>query len=492
MPYLHGNMVDRDLANIVALLDQLRPALKQGDRARLVDITRQLVALRAPVGRQWEKLAQIAAANGELTLARAAIDLFVGSQGGGPNAQYQKVGLLTFIGAWREAHALLHALPADSPSPIAQAYSRGAAALYSGKAEEARHELERATQLDPRSGSAWYLLSLAVDFASEPALADRLIAAERGMGNAPPGEQAAYLHALGKLHDGRGEHALAFAAFTRAGAQMKAAQPYDVDGDRNRAADAVRGYSAERIAAIAGRQREPTARTIFVTGLPRSGTTLVQQILTSHGDVSDGAEIARMSLLAQDIGGLSWDALSTYVEAHGVAPAARLWDHWMDERFPGSRRVVDKSVDASRALGIAATLLPDAPLIWVTRDPLDCAWSCYRTCFLNLPWTSDLQDIALHFRLEAELLAQWQQILGERLLVVPYEALVASPQGWIRRILRHCGLSEESQVFAPHENRLTPATPSLMQVRRPINRDSIGAAEPYRPFLEPFIKAYFG
>jgi hypothetical protein len=164
----------------------------------------------------------------------------------------------------------------------------------------------------------------------------------------------------------------------------------------------------------------------------------------------------------------------------------------LGERFPLPGRVVDKTTDTSRKLGIAAAVLPEAPLIWLRRDPLDCAWSCFRTGFMaGIRWSNDLGDMAYNFRLEDRLLAQWQQNLGERLLVVPFEALVSEPESWIRGILVHCGLAEERQVFAPHENRRAVATASVMQVRQPINRRGIGSAEPYREFLEPFVRDYF-
>jgi hypothetical protein len=135
--------------------------------------------------------------------------------------------------------------------------------------------------------------------------------------------------------------------------------------------------------------------------------------------------------------------------------------------------------------------LPEAPIVWLKRDPLDCAWSCFRTHFLaGVSWSYDLADIAHHFRLEDELLARWQDILGDRVLVVPYEGLVADSAGWIRRILAHCQLSEEPEAFSPHENRRAVTTSSVMQVRRPINRAAVGAAEPYRAFLQPFVDAY--
>lgn len=491
-PPRRPNEADRDVAATLVLVEQLQPALRRDDRAETVDIVRRLITLRAPMGGQWQALAQIAADNGEIGLAREAIELYVGSNPGNPDAQYQKAGLLAHIGAWSEAQAVLRTLPPDIPEPASHAYSRGTTALFLGETDEARRQLEEATRLRPQTGAPWLSLAAVVDFAREPELADRIIANERAMDSAVPSERGLYCYALGKVHADRGEHARAFEAFARGARRIRSTLAYDRHRDSKIATEAVSGYDAERIAALARRQSEPTARSIFVTGLPRSGTTLVEQILASHSAVSDGAETNRLSLLVKDIRGLSWSALAEYVDRAGASAVARLWHHWMDERFPAPGRVIDKTINTSRLLGLAATLLPEAPLIWLRRDPLDCAWSCFRTYFLqSIPWSYDLEDIAFHFRLEDRLLSQWRDILGERLLVVPYEELASEPELWIRRLLSHCGLTEEPAVFAPHENRRPVTTSSAMQVRRPINRKGIGAAQPYRAFLEPFIGAYY-
>src|SRR5690606_37782077 len=169
-----------------------------------------------------------------------------------------------------------------------------------------------------------------------------------------------------------------------------------------------------------------------------------EQILTSHSAVSDGGELNRLGLLVKDVRGVSHEALGRHVDEVGAPATARLWRHWLDKRFPGGGRIVDKTDNSTRMLGLAAALLPEARLYWMRRDPLDCAWSSFRTYFLGLlPWSYDLEDIAFHFRLEDRLLEQWREILGTRLLVVPYESLVDDPGVWIRRILRHCGLDEE-------------------------------------------------
>lgn len=484
---------DRDLADVVALVARLDPAIEQQNRRELVEVIGKLVELRAPLGPQWQRLAYLADEKGETGLAREAIDLYVAAREGEPAALYEKAGFLAHTGDWQEAYGLLRKLPANVPDDAANAYSRGTTALYLGRADEARAELERATSLQPKLAAAWQLLGMVVDYARAPDLADRLISAGREMENAPPADHAIYSYALGRAYADLGEHRQAFAAFEGAARQLKPFVPYKREHDRATAAIAARGYSSERIGALAAMQHEPTDRCMFVTGLPRSGTTLVEQILTSHSAVSDGGEIDRLRLLAGDVGGLSYDAASAYVHRHGAAAAAHLWGRWLDQRFPAPGRVVDKTVNTTRLLGLVATLLPDAPLIWLTRDPLDCAWSCFRTFFNNsMPWSNDLEDIAYHFRLENELLEQWQEILRDRLLVVPFEELASDPDPWIRRIVAHCALAEEPSVFAPHENARVVTTSSAMQVRRPINRAGIGVAEPYREFLAPFINRYYG
>lgn len=485
------DQADRDRARALALVEQLQPALQREDRATIVDSVRQLIELRAPMGGQWLALAQIMTDNGEIGLARRAIDLYVDSSAGNPAALSQKAAMLAHIGAWEEAAAVLDTLPPGQPDAATHAHMLGVAALHRGKTEQAREQLDRATQLRPQSGAAWHSLATLVDFAREPELADRLVAAEIAAENGAPDDRAQYYYALGKAHADRGEPARAFAAVARGASLVRSAFGYDRERDSLIATNAVLGYDAERMAAFAREQTEPTGRSIFVVGLPRSGTTLVQQILTSHSAVSGGGETTRLSLFAKDIRGIAYADLVKYVERVGAPSTARLWRHWMDELFPGPGRVVDKTTNTSRLLGVAAALLPDAPLIWLKRDPLDCAWSCFRTYFgPSQPWSYDLEDIAFHFGLEAQLLTQWRDILGDRLLVVPYEELVTEPGPWISRMLAHCGLPEEPQAFAPHENRRPVSTASMMQVRRPINRAGVGAAEPYREFLAPFIAAY--
>jgi len=475
----------------VALLRDLRPALEREDRARTVAIVRQLLALSPALGGQWAPLAQVAAENGELTLARAALARFVAASGRSAEARYERAGFLAHFGLWVEADAALEEVPPTVPDPGANAHSRGTAALHLGRSEEARAHLERALTHRPLSGPTWLSLATLVDLAKDEDLAERIVAAERAMAAAAPGDRATFGYALGRARHARGEIDAAFATFAAGAALLRQGQRYDREADRRLAAEVVRGLDSATVADIAGLDNVDTSRAIIVTGLPRSGTTLVEQVLTSHSAVSDGGEINRLSLLRKDIGGVSGDAISEHARRGGARWAGELWNHWLAERFGPAGRVVDKTIHNTRLLGLAAALLPQAPLVWVRRDPLDCAWSCFSTWFAGTQaWTNDLADIAWHFRLEDAVLARWREVLGERVLVIDYEHFVGDPGRAIPALLAHCGLPPEDAPLAPHRNPRPVATASAVQVRRPISTASVGAAERYRGHLAPFLAAY--
>ena len=208
------------LTPVLQLIGQLQPALERHDRPKLRDVVAELVALRAPMGGQWEALARIAASIGELRLSRTAADLFVEASGGSALAQFHKAALLTESGGWSEAYAILSSLPDHVPNAASNAYSRGTSLVMLGRMDEAREQLERVVKLRPASASAWLGLAMITDAARDEHLLGRLMAAERSVMMLPPADRAPYYYAVGKAHADRGEHRRAFAAFAR-GAQMR-------------------------------------------------------------------------------------------------------------------------------------------------------------------------------------------------------------------------------------------------------------------------------
>lgn len=476
---------------MVRALATLKDALARRDRSGTNQAVQALLDGRAPLGEQWRGIARLMQVSGEYTLALRAIDAVIDGSGNKAHARYARVVLLTQAGRLRDAYDLLATLPPDVPDRAGHAYVLGNTAMTLGRVEEARGHLRAALAHRPGWGPAWLSLATAVDFARD-ALGEQLLAEQPAAERQGAADLARYYYAVGKLHADRKDPPASFAAFARGAALLRSETPYSRAGDVANARAAMTGYPDGMLERLREHRSDETRRPIFVTGLPRSGTTLVEQIIASHSSVRDGGELNIAQHLAVAAGGVSGDDLGRYL-AGGGSPEAlgSLYLHLLAERFGPGGRIVDKTIDSSRYLGVIAAALPDAPLIWMRRDPLDCAWSCFRTFFIHgVAWSYDLADIARHFRLEDQLLAFWKGRLGDRLLVVPYAELVEAPERWTRQMLEHCSLPEESKVFTPHRTERAVATASSLQVRRPINREGLGVAAPYRSQLQPFIDAF--
>ena len=473
------------------LARQIGEALQANDRARFVDLVRRLVTARAPMNQGWKSLTQPLLDFGELGLARQSIDLYVAANPGSAEARFEQALIYTRTARADDAYAILGELPRSVPDVAGNAYLRGTIALNLGRMDEAREAVLVAHRQRPTSGQIFQTLSALGSMAAMPDIAEIILAAERPMESAGEGEQAPYLYALGKTLDELGEHDRAFDAFARGAALIAARRPYDAAADAAGAAQAIAGWDRATIDRIGAEVSLPTSDAIIVTGLPRSGSTLVEQILVSHSAVDDGDELGRFNLIAREVGGVSFDRLQRWLDGHRADEATGLYQHLFRERFSGTGRAVDKTLEASRYLGLLAALLPHAPILWMRRDPLDNAWSTFHTYFLaGLPWSWSPPAIAAHFRIEDKLFNHWRDVLGDRLMPVSYEALVCDPLVAIPTVLGHCALDVEPPVFQSHRTERLVTTNSVAQVRQPISSSAIGKAEPYRGHFESFLAPY--
>lgn len=457
-------------------------ALQRRDRLAAVAAAQALVKADVPLGNQWRSVAHFARTAGEWTLAFAAMAKFLASAPADPDRLLAQADLLASGGRTEEALATLHRLVATAPNDARVRHFLGTLHIQQGDSEEGKEHLEAALGLWPQSGPTWLAWADASDFAQDDAAYERLLSISSRIGSTPPANRAPFLYALGKAHGDRGDTERAFAAFSEGAALVRPERRYDPVADLEEARASLVSPTDHRPAATADDERA-----IFVSGLPRSGTTLVEQILATHSDVAGGGELNLTSLAADSMRSLSIDDSRRASEVF-----AERYHHLLAERFgSGPGRIVDKSLNTSRFLRLVANGLPDAPLVWLRRDPLDAAWSCFRTYFAaGVAWSFDLEHLGTHFAIEDMVFDQWAAALGQRMLTIPYRGLVIEAEQWVPRLLSHCRLTNEPGVMNFHQTRRAVTTSSVSQVRRPLYTSALGSSAPYADHMGPFLAAY--
>ena len=218
----------------------------------------------------------------------------------------------------------------------------------------------------------------------------------------------------------------------------------------------------------------PDPRPVFIVGLPRSGTTLTEQIIASHPLVHGAGELADVRRIASSIpelvGQPSLDGFAalTALDRDSAQVAARRYLDRLDNLAPRARvRVVDKNPENDQYLGLIAILWPTARVILCRRDPRDVAVSCWRTNLPTTPWSSDWNHVAQLFADNQRLMEHWRQVRPLEWLDLDYEELVGDLEGQSRRLIEFLGLEWDPACLSFHQNRRVVRTPSLVQVRQP-------------------------
>lgn len=262
---------------------------------------------------------------------------------------------------------------------------------------------------------------------------------------------------------------------------------YGRDAEERRFADIARLFSAENMARLADAGIE-SAEPIFVFGMPRSGTTLVEQIIASHPMVQGTGEtpyfdtIARTSIVSRPSSELTPDSLALcghrYLESIGA-------------HVPASMRFVDKTNSNFQYAGPISLLFPGARMIHCRRDALDTCLSCYALLFDHgHEFSYDLAELGHYYGLYRQLMAHWRGLLGpETLLEIDYESLVDDTEAQVGRILDFCGLPWDDACLRFYETKRLVTTSSFDQVRSPIYKGSAGRARRFRPWLGALVEA---
>lgn len=369
----------------------------------------------------------------------------------------------------------------------------GVLCLESGAFEEAKGLFREVLAVEPENISAHFHLAQAgkiksggENLATLEAMLPKLATLEE--------DQRIILHyTLGKTYDDLGEYARAFPHFM-AGACLKRSKLNDSIQTENeqtrRILEIVDEAFVRRMAGSGDSSEQP----VFVLGMPRSGTTLTEQIIASHPEVHGAGELKDLlRLVLQTAPGQNprpfpenWAAL----DRETLTAWGRQYAAGLRQRAPGARCITDKMPANYQALGLIPLMLPNARIIHVKRNPVDTCLSCFTRLFSQeQSATYDLRELGQHYRNYASLMAHWRTLMPGRFLEVQYEEIVADLDTQAKRLIAFCGLEWDEACLAFHKNKRNIRTASLTQVRQPIYTNSVERWRHYESFLAPLLEA---
>ncbi|MGH8138405.1 MAG: tetratricopeptide repeat-containing sulfotransferase family protein [Steroidobacteraceae bacterium] len=396
----------------------------------------------------------------------------------------------SLLGHNERAIAILSSLLAKNPQDELVWLSYGHALRLAGRFTEAVKAYRKSAELRSDFGEAWFGLANLKTFRFTPADIDAM-GAHVARADLNDHDRLQFEFALGKALEDAADYHASFQHYTRGNALRRAMVQYDGGGNTRLVQRSITLYTREFLAARAGFGC-PAADPIFIVGMPRSGSTLIEQILASHSQIEGTRELPDFPGFALELG---------VRETPGQPPAypqsvarlsrkelAALGERYLAQTRPhrlrGAPHFIDKMPSNFFHLGLIQLTLPNARIIDARRSPLGCCFSNFKQHFQSGVWFSyDLGDIGLYYRDYVRLMAHFDTALPGRVHRVYYENLVADLETEVRKLLEYCGLPFEEQCLRFHETRRVVQTASSEQVRRPLYAQGVDQWRHYEPWL---------
>jgi cytochrome c-type biogenesis protein CcmH/NrfG len=399
------------------------------------------------------------------------------------------------LGDYGDAIAAYAAVLRDYPQQPKLWMSYGHALRTTGKLPDSIAAYRRALAMEPSLGEVWWSLANLKTFrfsdadvgAIREALAREDLADD---------DRLHFEFALGKALEDAAAYEESFTHYAAGNALRRNRHGYDPDENSQFVRRAqqllTREFFAERAGAGAA-ARDP----IFIVGLPRAGSTLLEQILSSHSLVEGTMELPQLPKLARELAGPKQEEEGAFFKRLAALSQDEL--RALGERYLAETRImrktdapffIDKMPNNCMYVGLIHLILPNAVIVDARRHPLGCCFSCFKQHFARGQWfTYGLEDLGRYYRDYVALMAHCDEALPGRVGRVFYETLVADPQTEVRRLLEHCGLPFEPACLKFYENERAVRTASSEQVRRPIFREAVEHWRHYEPWLEPLKQA---
>jgi len=437
-------------------------ASRRGDYRVALDLLRRAVELKPDFAQAWHTLGLFYDALGRLPEAMAA---------------YERA--LTLV-----------------PDAVPSLFNLANDHRAEGRFDEAKALLRRCIELAPDLAEAYYALTeIAHPDVHDPAIVEARRRLRTAQGLTP--QQRALLHfSIAKAQENSGEFSRAFESFRRANALKAGMLKYDPSAMSRRFERIREVFTAGFIARHA--RPEAPARTgiVFIVGMPRSGTTLLEQRLAAHGRVCSLGESPLFPHLAENPPGVT-GVVSEYplppasYTDEVLAGLGRAYRRRALQGVPAGRIAVDKLPGNFFYLGLIALALPEARIVHIQRDPLDTCLSNFQQLYdSGQDYSYDLDHLGRYYLDYHRLMRHWRECIPERIHEVRYEALVTTPEEVLPRVFAYCGLDWEERCLDAPADGTRIFTASVFQARQPIHSSSVGRWSRYREGLSPLIRMF--
>lgn len=357
-----------------------------------------------------------------------------------------------------------------------------------GQLDRARQCLRQALVKKPDFVMAWFNIMGLKKFTPGDSDIARLLEIETRAETLPAHEQVHLQFTLGKALLDAGDAEAGFAHFARGNKLKRATYTYDIRVFEEYVDKLIGQFDADLVQRLHGEVTVKSDRPIFVVGLLRSGSTLVDQILSSHPDV---ASVGEAKYLQECITAAPDAEMSPTPEM--LDEVARKYLAATEPFTQGKKRIVDKMLFNFIRLGIARLAFPEARIIRCRRDPADVGLSIWTTLFAaNIPWAYDQAEIGRYARSYEKLMAHWHKLFPGEIYDVVYETMVADQEAQTRKLLDFCGLPFDERCLAFHKTERRVSTASDVQVRQPMYRDSVRKWMKYEKYLQVLVHTLAG
>jgi tetratricopeptide (TPR) repeat protein len=363
-----------------------------------------------------------------------------------------------------------------------------------GRRAQCEAAYRQCLRLDPKYAEAYWSLADLKNYS----FSDAELAAMRNLLASPAAatDQAQLHFAVGRALEQRERYSEAFRHYTAGNVLRKQSSPFSIATFEAKSRRIAACYDAEFFAARAA-AGDPDPAPILVVGLPRSGSTLVEQILASHSQVEGTMELHNILAIVRELDHLdpNRDGYPERVRALSAAELTGLGRRYVEETRAvraGKPRFIDKMPNNFSHVGLIHAILPNARIVDVRRHPMDACLSNYKQYFAHgQSFSYDLEDLGRYYRCYLGLMDHWDAVLPGKVLHLQYEQLIRDPQDTVHRLLEHCGLPFEAATLAFHENRRPVRTASAEQVRQPLYTSGVGYWKRFASELEP-LRASLG